>query len=110
MLKPMMEKIIMAACQHFGCTEEELMEKSKAADVFYRRSICFYLISQNVVISPARIAKRFGFEAHSTVSRPISSIEVQKNIYAHIKQDLNKVMEIANNLDVQFTTYGMDNK
>lgn len=108
-LKPMMEKIIIAACKYFGYSEEELLS-GKSLDVVHARKICFYLVKQNVFISNLKIAKRFNLKGDSTVTRHIDDIEAQKNIYARIMHDLQTVLTIANNLDIQFTTHGMDTK
>jgi chromosomal replication initiation ATPase DnaA len=108
-LKPMMEKIIIAACKHFGCTEDDLLEKSTVSDIVYRRSVCYYLITHNVIISPARIGKRFD-RGRTTVIRQVDDIDLRQKIYAHIRHDLAAIMNIANNLDIQFTTHGMDAK
>lgn len=92
--KPLMECYIQATCMHFGCTEEELIEKDKGQDCVYRRDVCIYLIHSNVVISWGRIAKRFGFKSHSTIMRSFDRIEARKNIYAHIKHDLQVIEQI----------------
>lgn len=108
-LKPMMEKIIIAACRHFACTEEDLMQRCNAEDVVYRRSVCYYLISKNVIISPSRIGKRFE-RGRTTVVRQVDDIELRQKIYAHIRHDLTAIMSIANNLELQFITHGMGAK
>lgn len=109
MLKPMMEKIIMAACNYFSIDESELIN-SQSWNVVYYKKLCMYLIKEHVIISNYKIANRLGLKNHSTVSKHIDDIGAQKNIYAPIKNDLQKIMEITNNLDVQFTTYGMVSK
>jgi len=106
-LKPMMEKIIMAACTYFNIDESELLN-SQAWNVVYYKKLCMYLIKEHVIISNFKIARRLGLKTHSTVAKHIDDIEAQKNIYSHFMNDLQKIMQIANNLDVQFTTYGMD--
>lgn len=94
----MLEKIIAAACVYFDITEEELLASSTVTDKVYRRSLCFYLIKQDVLISNERIAQRFGMSAGSTVSRQADKIEAHKKIYAQVKHDLAAILRIVDTL------------
>jgi chromosomal replication initiation ATPase DnaA len=96
--KPMIERIIRAACAYFDITEDELKQKSQCDDVVYRRKLCYYLIRQEVIISNARIAQRFGYKDADWVSKSIEEIEARKGIFPQISRDLTAILQIANNL------------
>lgn len=95
--KPLLERIIKAACLYWDITEDELIN-GKANDQKYCKHVCWYLIKENVNISDHRIGQRFNNEKHSTVLRAIDKIRTQKKIYAQTLHDIRKVMDIANTL------------
>lgn len=108
----MIERIIRAACAYWDIAEADLMQKSQCDDVVYRRKICYYLIKQEVIISNARIAQRFGFNNQEWVRVQIDDIASRKTNFQQISRDLNSILQIANNLaDTNNLFYnGMDGK
>src|SRR5436190_19316077 len=94
--KPIIERIIRAACAYFDCTEEQLLQRSSEALIAYRRKLCFYLVKNEAVsISNARIAKRFNLKDPWHISCCIEEIETQKTIYPQTSRDLKAILEIA---------------
>lgn len=96
--KPLMERIIRAACAYWEITEEQLLEKSTETFIAYRRKICFYLIKTHVMLSYARIAVRFGLKDPWNISCAVDEIDSTKNIYPQTTRDIEAVLQIANNL------------
>lgn len=98
--KPMLERIIAAACQYFNCAEEELFNKSTKADIAYRKKICWYVVKENVLISYGSLAQRSGlsYKSHGWIMEGIEEMRSQKHIYRQIADDIANIQKIADNL------------
>lgn len=96
--RPMIERIIRAACAYWDITEEELLKRTTEHYVAYRRKVCFFLIKKHNPMSYGRIAARFTLKDPGYISRSVEEIEATKNIYTQTSHDLNAILQIANNL------------
>lgn len=96
--RPIIEKIIIATCTYFNCTEIELTSKATTSEVVYRRKLVIALARQHTNMSYKRIANRMGLNSHDWMRSIIAEIESGKDIYRQISDDLKNVMNIVGTL------------
>lgn len=102
--KPIEERIIDAACIYWNVERPYFAQKAgrDESTVFYRKSICYYLIKQHTILSYKEMARRFGYAGHAPVIRSIDLIEASKKISKQVSCDLNQISHLADKLDADF--------
>lgn len=87
------EKIIAAALQHFGVTEEVLLNATSTQGA-YMRFCCFFLVKKETLLNHTAIGKRFN-RGRNTVVYGINTIAGTKDIYRQTLGDLKIISELA---------------
>lgn len=93
--KQLFQKILDAACMYYECVEKDLINNPEFID---QKKIVMYLLRENAMLKYKKIATIFGYSDHGWPSRIVSEIESQKDIYAHIRHDINNVLQILSTL------------
>lgn len=102
--KPIEDRIIDAATIYWEVERSYFSQRSQESTQVYRRSIVFYLIKENTLLSYEAVAKLFGFLSHQNVMDKVDTIEARKNVYPQVGNDIKNILRLAEKLDAQFVT------
>lgn len=91
----MIEKIIATTAKYYGINADDLVSKSRSANITDARHIAIYIIRKLTELSYDAIGKALGGRDHSTVMSAISKVEIniktKKNTDADIKAIIKEI-------------------
>lgn len=88
------EKIMDAACTYYSISREQLQTREFTE---HRKIVC-YMLREQAMMKFSAIACLYGYAGHSTAVTFVEEIRATKNIYIHIKNDIDNINKIVSSL------------
>ena len=89
------DKIITAVCHYFKQTKEDLLGKSKKADIVKARQICAYLLCDMMSLPLDFIGKTLGGRDHTTIIYARDKMEKLKQLNEKIAKEIDDIQNIV---------------
>ncbi len=86
-----MEKIIEVACVHFGRTREEIVSKSRHAELVKARHCVIYAAYTQFGVTRCEIARYFG-QDHATIHHAVNAVRHRAERDKPFNDDLNEFL------------------
>ncbi len=89
------DTIISAVCTYYKCKKEDLIGKSKKADIVKARHVCAYLIYEILALPLITIGKIMGGKDHTTIINSRDKIKQLMKVNAKIVQEVDDIKNIV---------------
>lgn len=89
------DKIISAVCNYFKQTKDDLLGKSKKADIVKARQICAYLLCDMMSLPLDFIGKTLGGRDHTTIIYARDKMEKLRQLNDKVAQEIDDIKNIV---------------
>jgi chromosomal replication initiation ATPase DnaA len=101
--KPLLERILDAACIYWEFERESIAQKAMVRENAEKFHILYYILRYEADASIASIGRMFSKE-RSSVFEAIENINVRKNVSLTIAHTIRDILALASNLDAEMIT------
>ncbi len=86
--------VIHAVCEEFELTQRQLRSRERSAKKDRGRRVAMYLLRERSGLSYSDIGRMVGCRAHSTVSKAVEAVRVQRSGNGELRRDLERIERI----------------